>query len=74
MPDDVVYKGWVIEVQSYESDGERWRPKALVVSTHEGGSLYMRSVFASTEVTHDTEAEADAYAVEMAKTWIDDKS
>jgi len=26
MPDDVRYKGWAIEPQSYESDGRRWRP------------------------------------------------
>ncbi len=30
MPDEVQYKGWDIEAQSYESDGRRWRPKALV--------------------------------------------
>jgi tetratricopeptide (TPR) repeat protein len=36
MPDDVHYKGWVIEAQSYKSDGNRWRPKALV-SVYQGG-------------------------------------
>jgi len=35
---DLEYKGWLIETQSYESEGGRWRPKALV-SIHEGGSV-----------------------------------
>ena len=69
---DIQYKGWVIEAQSYKSDGERWRPKALV-SSHEGGSVRVHHVPAPLCVTHDTEADANAYAVQMAKTWVDDK-
>ncbi len=69
---DVQYKSWVIEPQSYKSDGERWRPKALV-SIHEGGSVRVHHVAAPLDVMRDTEADADAYAVEMAKKWIDDR-
>jgi hypothetical protein len=68
---DVQYKGRVIEAQSYESDGGRWRPKA-VVSTEEGGRLHTHSVSAPLAGLFATEREADAYAVEMAKKWIDD--
>ena len=31
MPDEVQYGGYVIEAQSYESDGARWRPHAVVI-------------------------------------------
>jgi len=72
MPDDVRYKGWAIEPQSYESDGRRRRPKALV-SAVEGGMLRMYPVSAPLATMFDTEREADAYAVEMAKKWIDDR-
>jgi hypothetical protein len=68
---DVQYKGWVIEAQSCKSDGDRWRPKALV-SIHEGGSVRTRPVPAPLNVLFDTEQNAHAYAIEMAKKWIDD--
>ncbi len=69
---DVEYKGWLIEAQSYKSDGGRWRPKALV-SIHEGGSLRTHLVPAPLDKMFDTEEQADAYAIPMAKKWIDDK-
>jgi len=43
MPDASNYKGWVIEAQSYKSDGDRWRPKALV-SVFQGGSVRVHQV------------------------------
>ena len=50
----VQYKGWRIEAQSYESEGGRWRPKALV-SSAEGGSIRTRPLTWFNE-TRDTEA------------------
>src|SRR5437879_10938173 len=29
MPDEVEYKGWLIEPQSHKSERDRWRPRAL---------------------------------------------
>jgi len=66
------YRGWAIEPQSYESDGRRWRPKAMV-SAAEGGTLRTYPVSAPLDVMFDTEREADGYAVAMAKKWIDDR-
>jgi hypothetical protein len=65
--EDVDYKGWIIEAQSYESDGGRWRARALV-SVSERGTIHQRLVPAPLDITSD----AEAYAVEMAKKWIDD--
>jgi hypothetical protein len=69
---DVQYKGRVIEAQSYESDGGSWRPKAMV-STEEGGGVRTHPVSAPLAVLFATERDANAYAVEMAKKWIDDR-
>ena len=72
MADDVGYKGWKIEPQSLKSDGARWRPKA-VVSIHEGAAIHQHHVAAPLGVMYATERDADAYAVEMAKKWIDER-
>ena len=61
---DVEYKGWRIEPQSYQSDDDRWRPKAMVA---------IFSVLAPPDVRFDTEQDADAYAIKIAKKWIDDR-
>jgi hypothetical protein len=61
----------VIEAQSYKSDGGRWRPKA-VVSIHEGGNVRIRPLTSFKEM-RDTEADANTYALAMAKKWIDDE-
>jgi len=62
----------VIKTQSYKSDGNRWRPKALV-SVYQGGSVRVHQVPAPLDATHDTEEDANVYAVAMAKKWIDDR-
>jgi hypothetical protein len=68
----VQHKGREIKPQSYKSDGDRWRPKALL-SIFEGGNLHMHPVMAPLTVMFDTEQDADTYAIKMAKKWIDDK-
>jgi hypothetical protein len=70
---DIEYRGHFIEVQSYESDGKRWRPKVLVSHYH-GGALNQKVVSAPIEVLFDSEAEADTYSLAMAKKWIDNNS
>jgi hypothetical protein len=69
---EVQYKGREIETQSYQSDGARWRPKAMVI-TFGGGSVHTQPVSAPQDVTFETEQEADAYAVKMAQKWIDER-
>jgi hypothetical protein len=44
------------------------------VVTHEGGSVRTLPIVAHLDITFVTEAEANAYAVEMAKKWIDERS
>ena len=70
---NIEYRGHLIDVQSLESDGHRWRPKA-VVSIFKGGAFQTRLVSAPVEVLLDSEAAADTYSLAMAKKWIDDHS
>ena len=64
------YRGRTIEPQSYGSDG-RWLPRALVMTdTRSGTSL--KTVQAPLDKTFTSKEDADAYAMEMAKKWIDD--
>lgn len=70
---DIEYRGHFIDVQSLESGGKRWRPKA-VVSMYQGGAVQTRLVSAPVEVLLESEVTADTYALAMAKKWIDDHS
>ena len=64
------HRGRTIEAQSYLSDRGQWRPKVLLV-TREGGSVWILPIVAHVDITFASEREANAYAVEMAKKWID---
>ena len=66
------YKGWQIESRSYELDGHRWCPRALV-SVFAGGRFCTPDVRALLSVTFDTPQDADDYAVRMAKAWIEER-
>jgi hypothetical protein len=70
---DIEYRGHFIDVQSYESDGKQWRPKA-VVSIYRAGALHQKIVSAPIEVLFGSETEADTYSLAVAKKWIDDDS
>ena len=70
---DIEYRGHFIDVRSSESDGQRWRPRA-VVSIYHSGALHTKIVPAPIDVLFDSEVAADTYALAMAKKWIDDNS
>lgn len=70
---DIEYRGHFIVVQSYESAGKRWRPKALV-SIYHSGTLHRKIVAATGDVLFVSEDAADTYSLAMAKKWIDDNA
>jgi hypothetical protein len=70
---DIEYRGHFIDVQSFESHGKRWRPKA-VVSIYHGGAVQTTLVSAPVELLLESEIAADTYSLAMAKKWIDDHS
>jgi hypothetical protein len=68
---DIEYRGHFIVVQSYESEGTRWRPKALV-SIYHSGTVHRKMIVAPADVRFDSEDAADTYSLALAKKWIDD--
>jgi hypothetical protein len=69
---DIEYRGYFIEVQSYESEGKRWRPKAIV-SIYRSGTLHQQILSAPGELLLESEEAAETYSLAMAKKWIDDQ-
>jgi hypothetical protein len=70
-PPEIEYRGHFIAVRS-ESDGQRWRPKA-VVSIYQRGTLRKQTVKAPDRVLLDSEEAAETYALAIAKKWIDEQ-
>ncbi len=66
------YRGRIVELQSHSSEG-RSLPKALVM-TDDGDLVKVQKVLDFLDSTFATKEDADAYAVEMAKKWIDEHS
>lgn len=66
------YNGRLIESRSYEANGNRWRPRALV-SQLVCGRICTHDVRALLSLTFETSQAADEYAVRMAKAWIEDR-
>ena len=69
---DIEYRGHFIDVQLYESEGRRWRPKA-VLSIYRSGTLHQQILSAPGEVLLESEEAAETYSLAMAKKWIDDQ-
>jgi hypothetical protein len=67
----VAYKGCTIEVESYQSDGGRWRAGAVVITAVASGRVQTRKIPDLTPTTFATKAEADEWAITLAKQWID---
>jgi hypothetical protein len=64
------YKGWRIEVHSYQSEGGKWRPN-IRVWTATGGAVHDQNLVAPTQRLFDTEQESDEYGCQEALVWID---
>jgi hypothetical protein len=76
MPGDAMqYKGWDIVPQSrLDPNSARWRPSARVRQSRASRLYLMPPIDAPLTVTQDNEQQANAYAVAMAKKWIDDRN
>ena len=60
------HRGWLIESRSYEANGNRWHPRALVSQLH-NGRICTHDMRALLSLTFETAEAADEYAVRMAK-------
>jgi hypothetical protein len=68
---DIEYKGWTIKPQSgFDRATNRWRPRALLIFFRDRVNR-VRTSDSAADVTAETQSLADAYAVVMAKAWVD---
>jgi hypothetical protein len=66
----VSYKGHVIELASQKLRSGKWIARATVV-IHEANTVKMIPVFGRRRASFDNRREADAYALELARLWVE---
>lgn len=64
------YKGHAIELVSERFRSRGWVARATVV-IEEGGRVKKIPIFGRRRASFDSLREADAYALELAKLWVD---
>jgi hypothetical protein len=66
----VPYKGHLIELISEKLQSDGWVPRATVI-VNEGKAVKMIPIFGRRRASFDSRKEADSYALELAKLWVD---
>jgi len=66
----VSYKGHSIELASHRLRSGGWVARATVI-IHEANSVKKVPVFGRRRATFDSRREADAYALELARLWVE---
>jgi len=66
----VTYKGHTIELVSEKFRSRGWVARAIVV-IEEGEKVKKIPIFGRRRASFDSLKEADAYALELAKLWVD---
>lgn len=64
------YKDWRIEVNSYRSEGGKWRPD-IRLWTRVGGTAYEKNPTAPAEWLFDSPEDSDEHGYQLAVDWID---
>ena len=64
------HKGWQIEVNSYRSEGDKWRPN-IRFWARIAGSAREKSLVVPAHRLFDTERESDEYGCQQASDLID---
>jgi hypothetical protein len=67
---DYRHKDYIIRPQSEQLRSGRWSAKALV-HLHRGGRLTVTPIYSEEGREFATESEANAYALQLARNWID---
>jgi hypothetical protein len=67
------YRGHRIELESDRIRAREWMARATIVIV-EGKKEKRIPIFGRRRGTFDTQREADAYALELAKLWIDGRT
>jgi hypothetical protein len=64
------YRDHKIELGSERTTSGEWVARAIVVIKHSGGVKHI-PIFGRRRATFDSKRGADAYALELAKLWVD---
>jgi len=67
------YRGHRVELDSEEIRARQWVARATIVIV-EGRKEKHIPIFGRRQATFDTQKKADAYALELAKLWIDGRT
>jgi hypothetical protein len=67
------YRGHRVEFDSEEIRSHEWMARATIVVV-EGKKEKRIPIFGRRRATFDTQRQADAYALELAKLWIDGRT
>jgi hypothetical protein len=65
-----IYRGHKVELDSEELRAKQWAAKATVIVA-DGGNQKQIPIYGRRRATFDSQRQADAYAFELAKLWID---
>jgi hypothetical protein len=66
----VTYKGHTIELDSHKMRSGKWTARALVIFDEANASKKV-PIFGRRQASFDTKREADAYALELARLWVE---
>jgi hypothetical protein len=64
------YRDHKIELVSERTTSGEWVARAIVVISHSGGAKNI-PIFGRRRATFNSKRSADAYALELAKLWVD---
>jgi hypothetical protein len=67
------YRGHRVELNSAELSAREWIARATIVIVDDK-KVKRIPIFGRRQATFETQAKADAYALELAKLWIDGKT
>jgi len=64
------YKGHSIELDSHRLRSGKWVARAMVI-IHEANAVKKVPIFGRRRASFDTRREADRYALELARLWVE---
>jgi hypothetical protein len=68
-----IYRGHRVELESEPAGSGAWVPKATIIIFEEKRHKRI-PIYGRRRATFDSRREADAYALELAKLWIDGRT
>ena len=64
------YRGHIVELTSEKTDSGEWQARATII-IEDGKTDKKIPILGRRRATFDTRRQADSYAMELAKLWID---